>query len=1298
MPPPTKETSTGLPQLEFRPLSLLATESPFNTQFAGRAISIGKYSLFSPNQANICLTDEFGIKVDDFGRLEGKDWIHNSWKKFLEGKEFIVLDELNEGQKEWLKTQKNVIRISELPLHMRNEALSLLNAQAGNHFVQEISDYAVYNTTIALSDKRNVSVIDDGKYVITTDSYGRFIAYITKNDKGVPYSSPADWQRIDANSPPENVPNDLAQYIFAATSEPSAKLVFAGDKYVVRASEKGLAVFSRDNASGEPLFTDSRTNLENNLCIDPDNPSVIYYSKNDGTDIIRLDLGSDPETWQAQTVHLPKTYKSLSNLQLDSSGNFFIFSHGDNGDKVSVILKDTLMEVGTMTDSLKYLHIDQQGNVRGIKGDKVAILGSNLAAIAQEVEKKKAASLLANVEVKNVFDTAAASVSKQTVDRAVRYAHLADQRKALEGNFTTQLQQARTIEDLEKITKELERVKTEELMLKGELGRDAAEYMTEGVAATIQAKVVQISQAKAVELITRSTKKVMGSLSLTSAAEIKQDIAQLEILSGYLDRSTAEEVGNLKERYREQTTKLFREQTELVQTQIGEIVAHVEHQLSEMTSKVQYNDWRDFEYKQVYESIVAITRDCPEEVTGVHKAALEARVKLNEIAQKMEKKFATAYASVRQAAASRVDVASALALTEIESFMQRIQERGFKTRAQALAYIEKSGSNTMISDEIAALEKLDPKVATTLRRRMKVLVANTLGEIERGSKVKTTETGQQMVPFGNTFFPRWEHKLKEKPQRQVILSFEPLPGQVATGNDLIGDISLVISEKGETRKVRLFEGFPDESNYRLGLRTVDGKSIEPSYMKASRFREIQSMYLDWMKGENGTIKKAYDSHLAKLQSHFTQQPKFKSPEAKGKWWKGGQGEQWRKARDPIVKEWIEFLQTNPIHIFKEIDAIRNAPEARNGNGIGNVPKWQNHWTRDPDTEDFLEQLAVEARGQLERHEGMINMEGHAGTGKDVALDIFCAETNRPLFTTDCSKWTTEPELVSDITLQVKDGASYVVDVPSSVLLGIQTPGAVVYFNEFNSMPLPSQILLHSLMSEKRALTLKLKSGKVVKVDPTVIIVGSQNPDYPGTFDPQMATVSRMVTLRRNYPPLYLEGRKGGQKQYNYSEALRMAREVDSLADLTDDPNMEENEFIKLWNSYINGQDNGAPDPSPQQAYDMDVLLGLEVYANKLRQEFVKIVEKSTEQFSALPITLPLTGRELRRCATYLSDMSAEEKGKIKPDETVRRLLTRYFLNNFHKEGDREKIMKAWTSADWQYAHMKSSAGTAKAKK
>ena len=101
---------------------------------------------------------------------------------------------------------------------------------------------------------------------------------------------------------------------------------------------------------------------------------------------------------------------------------------------------------------------------------------------------------------------------------------------------------------------------------------------------------------------------------------------------------------------------------------------------------------------------------------------------------------------------------------------------------------------------------------------------------------------------------------------------------------------------------------------------------------------------------------------------------------------------------------------------------------------------------------------------------MLNLKGHAGTGKDVLIKMFCARTNRPYFSTDCTKWTTEFELAEDVVLEAKDGATQTIKVPSAVLNGIQTPGAAVYFNEINGMPEQAQIFLHALFDEKRSLT------------------------------------------------------------------------------------------------------------------------------------------------------------------------------------------------------------------------------------
>ena len=299
--------------------------------------------------------------------------------------------------------------------------------------------------------------------------------------------------------------------------------------------------------------------------------------------------------------------------------------------------------------------------------------------------------------------------------------------------------------------------------------------------------------------------------------------------------------------------------------------------------------------------------------------------------------------------------------------------------------------------------------------------------------------------------------------------------------------------------------------------------------------------------------------------------------------------------------------------------------------------------------------------------------------------MFSNLTNRPYFATDCTKWTTEFELSEDIVLEAEGGASKTVRVPSAVLNGITTPGAIVYFNEINAMPEQAQIFLHSLMDEKRALTLKTSSGQVVKADPSVLLIGSMNPDYPGTFSPQLATRSRMVDLEIDYPPLMRErdpDDPNPNPPYDASEAIRMAREVDSLSDLTIEPNLQRNEFVQMWDRYVNGIDNGAPEPNQEQRFDIDTTLALVQFSNRLRGDFIKRFEKSREARNALPIDLPVTGRELRRCADALNEMSAEQKVSANPEAVARQLLGRFFLRHIDKKEDLDKIetaMATWTS-------------------
>jgi MoxR-like ATPase len=272
-----------------------------------------------------------------------------------------------------------------------------------------------------------------------------------------------------------------------------------------------------------------------------------------------------------------------------------------------------------------------------------------------------------------------------------------------------------------------------------------------------------------------------------------------------------------------------------------------------------------------------------------------------------------------------------------------------------------------------------------------------------------------------------------------------------------------------------------------------------------------------------------------------------------------------------------------------------------------------------------------------------------------------------------------------VVLEAQDGATQTIKVPSKVLNGITTPGSVVYFNEFTAMPEQAQIFLHSLMDEKREMTLKTSSGKVVKVLPSVLLVASENPNYPGTFKPQFATRSRMVSLEIGYPPLTREPAledKNRNELYDASEPLRIARELESLVDLTYENNLQNNAFVKLWDKYVNGLENGSPDPTTAQKFDLDAILAITQFTHKLREDFIKNFEKTRDAKNALPIDQPVTGRELRRCAYSLNKLSETERVKTDPEKFSKELLEKFFLTNIDSQENREKIKRAmatWSS-------------------
>ena len=67
-----------------------------------------------------------------------------------------------------------------------------------------------------------------------------------------------------------------------------------------------------------------------------------------------------------------------------------------------------------------------------------------------------------------------------------------------------------------------------------------------------------------------------------------------------------------------------------------------------------------------------------------------------------------------------------------------------------------------------------------------------------------------------------------------------------------------------------------------------------------------------------------------------------------------------------------------------------------------VPSFNPRWALNEFNQPLLGKMARLADSQLRRGEGILILEGEAGTGKNVLWDIFCHYTNREMLTFSCN--------------------------------------------------------------------------------------------------------------------------------------------------------------------------------------------------------------------------------------------------------------------------------------------------------
>lgn len=814
-------------------------------------------------------------------------------------------------------------------------------------------------------------------------------------------------------------------------------------------------------------------------------------------------------------------------------------------------------------------------------------------------------------------------------------------------------------------------------------------FLTAGIAEAINLRQRVFATHEAGKLLQNLDPQIsQGFVSTANIADLQKQLDRLSHISDLLDANTRTAIIRLTQRFQYQTAELYQKQAEPIRAELSDMVVGVKARLDQIHSKGELADWREDSLPMLREKLAIMANNCPEAAVEVLNQINQTRREIDKLADAYKEKFDKSYRDVREKAVEVIAERTVIVAGNIDTFVAGLAERRFPTVQAAKEYIARSsreGEKAQLEKEIDALKERTPEKAAELSKALKVKIANLYAEITRASKVKVTESGQQMEPFGpkgEVLFPVWEHKVKnqEAPQKKqfsfIFIPDEKTKGPGITLDQIRGDVGVMfIDAKGKLQKVRLFEGDDYEDLWRYGLHTKIKGAIPHTYMTQGEFIQLKKE-LDLWERPSSPLRMERDQKKAALLTHLQTRPKDQpvSPA-------------WQAELNRLNSAYEQFVadHSTTLMFITRFNKIKNSPEIEYANGKGYVPDMENHWVVDEDTENYLATMATHLNAQTKLKEGLLMLKGHAGTGKDVLVKIFCARTKRIYFGFDCSKWTTDEDLTQVILLDASEGATKTIKVPSAVLNAINTPGAVLYFNEFNAMPEDTQIFLHSLLDEKRNITLKTESGKVIKADESVVFIASMNPGYKGTSPIQIATRSRMVEMEIDYPPLLGKNKPGDTNSnapYSPSEALRIARGVSSLGDLT----LDEEEFTKVWDHYVNLIDNGTAKLTPVQNYDLEVILALVQFSDKLRQEFIKTFEKTGGQRTpTLPVNLPVTGREMRRAANALSMVPEQDKAlqTVSPEARARALLDTYFLCHFDKASEKDTIraaMQQWKSA------------------
>ena len=264
----------------------------------------------------------------------------------------------------------------------------------------------------------------------------------------------------------------------------------------------------------------------------------------------------------------------------------------------------------------------------------------------------------------------------------------------------------------------------------------------------------------------------------------------------------------------------------------------------------------------------------------------------------------------------------------------------------------------------------------------------------------------------------------------------------------------------------------------------------------------------------------------------------------------------------------------------------------------------------PTTEAFLQNFTDLAEKQIEsqgKWSGIIIIEGDAGTGKNFKIDIYAHMTNREVFEMQGNKTAQKEDILYSYELW-PDGTYR---LPSYLIRGIQTPGAIVVLDEINTYPPEVLKLLNPLLDGRRYIN-DPQFGKI-KVHPSVLLVGLMNPQhYLGTTPLSPEVKSRARMMKDTYPTFKLQ-----DGSISWEEAYLITRHMWRVELIR---KMDQNTFLSFWNASVNNIDMWFQ-PTEKARNIFEDVSGYLVFANTMRNIYQKTMMWSWNDEFHYPISL-----------------------------------------------------------------------------